>query len=106
MSRVLVEACSVGTPVVVHDRGLVGYLVRRHGLGHAVDCQDAGSLRRAILELASGDAAAAYQDNLTRFASRFSPDLFRRALVSVFRGGDGAHATRLRRATAGTGGRL
>jgi glycosyltransferase involved in cell wall biosynthesis len=94
MSRVLVEACSVGTPVIVHNRGLVGHLVRRHGLGRAVDCQDAGALCRAIVELAGeGDAAREYRDNLARFASRFSPRHFERALLGVFHGDVGARTT-------------
>lgn len=87
MSRVLLEACSVGTPVIVHNRGLLGHLVRRHGLGRAVDCRDADAFYRAIIELAGeGDAAVEYRDNLVRFASRFSPDRFERAVLGVFRG--------------------
>jgi hypothetical protein len=103
MSRVLLKAGLVGTPVVVHARGFLGYLVRRHGLGHAVDCRDAAALRRAILELAAGNGAPAYRENVLRFASRFSGEVFQRALVAAFRGDGGALTTGR---TAQTEGRL
>jgi hypothetical protein len=102
MSRVLVEACSVGTPVVVHDRGLVGYLVRRYGLGRAVDCRDAAALRRAVLELVEADNAEC-ADNLVRFASRFSPEAFENALATVFRTGSDPRTPRAPAAAAGDG---
>jgi glycosyltransferase involved in cell wall biosynthesis len=100
MSRVLVEAASVGTPVVVHDRGLLGYLVRRYGLGYAVECRDTTAVRQAILELTEGNVAAGYRDNLARFASRFSTDAFQRALADVFHSGDGGPTTARPRAAA------
>jgi glycosyltransferase involved in cell wall biosynthesis len=100
MSRVLVEAASVGTPVVVHNRGLLGYLVRRYELGHAIDCRDAAALRQAILQLAEGEVVAGYRDNLARFASRFSTGAFQRALADVFHGRDGEPTTAIRRAAA------
>lgn len=85
MSRVLVEACSVGTPVIVHARGLLGYLVRRYGLGLAVNCTDPHALRGAIFELSGGrDMTAAYSDALTRFASRFSAERFHAAVTAPF----------------------
>jgi glycosyltransferase involved in cell wall biosynthesis len=84
MSRVLLEACTVGTPVVVHDRGLLGYLVRRHSLGRTVDCRDARELRRAILELAETGAGATYRASLAQFASCFSAERFRRAVAAPF----------------------
>jgi glycosyltransferase involved in cell wall biosynthesis len=86
MSRVLVEACSVGTPVVVHDRGLLGHLVRAHGIGLAVDCRDAPALREGILELAGENAdTTAYDDALARFAARFSEERFETAAIAPFR---------------------
>jgi glycosyltransferase involved in cell wall biosynthesis len=104
MSRVLVEACSVGTPVVVQDRGLLGYLVRRHGLGRAVDCHDAGAFRRAVLALVETDNAE-YADNLGRFASRFSPQAFENSLATVFLRGNGPRPPWAPAAAAGNGGR-
>jgi glycosyltransferase involved in cell wall biosynthesis len=85
MSRVLVESSSVGTPVIVHDRGLIGYLVRCHELGHAVDCQDARALRRAILDLMRADARDTYAAGLAEFAARFSVERFQEAVLAPFR---------------------
>src|SRR5581483_2056835 len=48
MSRVLLEAAAVGTPVLVHDHGLIAALVQRHGIGLVVDCSDPRAFRRAL----------------------------------------------------------
>jgi glycosyltransferase involved in cell wall biosynthesis len=85
MSRVLLEACSVGTPVIVHDRGLVGYLVRRYKLGRAVDCTDARALRRAILALVSTDDSEPHSAHLADFAARFSAARFEASILAPFR---------------------
>jgi glycosyltransferase involved in cell wall biosynthesis len=87
MSRILVEAASVGTPVVVHDHGLLAHLVRTHRLGHVVDCRDPRALRTAVLDLAEQpvrvhDLAA----NLARFAGRYSRENFKRAVLAPFFG--------------------
>jgi glycosyltransferase involved in cell wall biosynthesis len=85
MSRVLVEAAAVGTPVIVHDRAVLAHLVRRHRLGLAVDCIDPGALRAAIIEFTSTTASTnGYADALARFAGRFSKSRFERALLDVF----------------------
>jgi glycosyltransferase involved in cell wall biosynthesis len=84
MSRVLLEACSVGTPVIAHDRGLVGYLVRRHQLGRSVDCNDPHALRQAILDLTTDDQSEAHADRLADFASRFSTKRFQEAVLAPF----------------------
>jgi glycosyltransferase involved in cell wall biosynthesis len=85
MSRVLLEAASVGTPVIVNDFGLLGDLVRRHGIGLAVDCADPAALRAAIERLAGDpDAPAAYADSLGTFAARYSPELFAEAVTAPF----------------------
>jgi glycosyltransferase involved in cell wall biosynthesis len=84
MSRVLVEAASVGTPVVAHDFGLVGHLVRRHGIGVAVDCTQAELLRETIHAFGeSRDAKATFRTALGEFAARYTPEAFRRALVAA-----------------------
>jgi glycosyltransferase involved in cell wall biosynthesis len=85
MSRVLVEACSVGTPVVADGFGLLGHLVRRHRLGLAVDCTDPGALREAVLSLADAERSASYSEPLARFAARFTPERFRAALLGGLR---------------------
>jgi glycosyltransferase involved in cell wall biosynthesis len=85
MSRVLVEACSVGTPVVADGFGLLGHLVRRHRLGLAVDCADPRALREAVLSLADAERSASYSEPLARFAARFTPERFRAALLGGLR---------------------
>jgi glycosyltransferase involved in cell wall biosynthesis len=85
MSRVLLEAATVGTPVIVHDRGLLGHLVRRYRLGIAVDCTDPRALRDAILDLTrTSSRADDYVTALARFSARFSRPRFERALLDVF----------------------
>jgi glycosyltransferase involved in cell wall biosynthesis len=92
MSRVLVEACSVGTPVVAHHFGLLGHLVRAHGLGLSVDCTDARALREAVLTLADPAQPPAYAEALRAFSGRYASDRFSAALVS----GLGLATTQLR----------
>jgi glycosyltransferase involved in cell wall biosynthesis len=77
MSRVLFEAAYAGTPILSHDRGLIGKLVRENGLGVTVDCEDPGELRQTILRLA-GRRGVEYQysDRLRAFADRHSEDRF------------------------------
>jgi glycosyltransferase involved in cell wall biosynthesis len=85
MSRILVEAASVGTPVVAHDRGLLGHLVRRHQLGLAIDCTDPRALRDAVLDLTETPSRAAeHADALAAFSARFAPDRFAAACLEPF----------------------
>jgi len=71
-SRVLLESAAAMTPVVSSARGAVGHLVRKHGLGLAVDPDDATALREAIRDMAMdptspqryGPALAAYAEGL------------------------------------------
>lgn len=85
MSRVLLEAASVGTPVIVQDGGLMGYLVRRYELGIALECTDAPALARAIRSLTDDpDAVEARSEALAQFADRFSRERFRRAFLAAF----------------------
>jgi glycosyltransferase involved in cell wall biosynthesis len=85
MSRVLVEACSVGTPVIAHDFGLLGHLVRRHRLGLAVDCTDPNALREAVLLLTEAERSVSYTEHIARFAARFELERFRDALLGGLR---------------------
>jgi glycosyltransferase involved in cell wall biosynthesis len=91
MSRVLVEACSVGTPVIVHDYGLLAHLVRRHGLGLAVDCSDSRAFREALTALTTNaEATERYAPALSGFAARFSRERFAAAVSKPFRDDAGA----------------
>jgi glycosyltransferase involved in cell wall biosynthesis len=92
MSRVLVEACSVGTPVVAHNFGLLGHLVRTYGLGLSVDCTDPHALRTAVVTLADPTQPPAHAQALRTFSARYTPDRFRAALLS----GLGLATTQLR----------
>lgn len=81
MSRILLEAAACGTPVVADNYGLLGDLVRRHGLGLTVDADDPSALGAALHELCSDPSAGAqYAPALERFAARFSPASFSAAL--------------------------
>jgi glycosyltransferase involved in cell wall biosynthesis len=84
-SRVLLEAAYAGTPIICHDRGLVGSLVRKHRLGVTVDCEDPRKLRRAILGLA-GERGAKHQfaDALRAFADRHSEDDFAECVLAPY----------------------
>lgn len=84
MSRVLVEACSVGTPVIVHHRGLLGHLVRQNNLGLALDCLDSGALRHGLLNLCAEDLSSQYVEAHARFVRMFSRDAFQQALRCAF----------------------
>lgn len=108
MSRVLLEASVARTPVVVHDFGLLGHLVRTCGLGRAVDCTDAEALSvalRAYLE--DPNASDHHRAQLERFAERFSAAAFASALRRPFEAWDGrprsgqANGGRQRRLAAG-----
>ena len=82
MSRVLVEACSVGTPVLVHDFGLMGHLVKTYGLGMAVDCFRPEKLRDALGALTEPSARRRYADHLAAFSARFTRERFQAALAA------------------------
>jgi glycosyltransferase involved in cell wall biosynthesis len=86
MSRVLLEAAEAGTPVVVENHGLVAHLVRSHGLGAAVDSADPVTLGQAIRRFTDDEhAAEAHQEALRRFAERYSPQRFARAVWGALR---------------------
>lgn len=84
MSRVLLEAAAMGTPVLVHDFGLLGALVERHNLGSAVDCDDPIALRHALLELCSEGEARRRAPALSAFADIYSSDHFVDAVRAPF----------------------
>jgi glycosyltransferase involved in cell wall biosynthesis len=84
-SHTLVEAAAAGTPVIVHAGGLLGYTVRRHGLGLVIDCRDPDALRSAIVELAESDATRLrFAPNLADFAARHSLEAFSSAICAPF----------------------
>jgi len=87
MSRVLLEAAAAGTPLVVHDYGLLGGLVRRHGIGRAVDAADPSALRDAVVELvADPRAVARFAPALRAFAELYSAERFKEQVCTPFTG--------------------
>jgi glycosyltransferase involved in cell wall biosynthesis len=84
-SRVLLEAATMGTPVIGSNLGAVDYLVRTHGLGLTVDPADPAALRRAILGLASDPSAPErYAASLGAYATELSVVRYRRLIRSAF----------------------
>jgi glycosyltransferase involved in cell wall biosynthesis len=85
-SRTMVEACAVGTPIVAHDVGLIGHMVREHGLGVTADCSDPAALREAVLSLTNDPGAPArFAPALREFAQRSAPERFRANLLAPLR---------------------
>lgn len=80
MSRVLLEATSVGTPVVVEDFGLLGHLVAEHGIGRAIDTSDPDALARAVVAYDEAPADESLARCLESFAERYSSRSFFRAV--------------------------
>lgn len=80
MSRVLLESCTVETPVVVHDFGLLAHLVRESGVGMAVDCADASATTAAIGCVAEAWSSADVRDRCRRFAGGYSRETFQRVV--------------------------
>ena len=85
MSRVLLESCSVGTPVITHDFGLLGHLVRQHHLGVTVDCANPKLLGDALKRFAAEpDLTGKLGKNLSRFHDAYSTPVFQAAVGSAF----------------------
>jgi hypothetical protein len=83
MSRVLLEAASVGAPVITHHRGLLAHLVRTNGLGEAIDCFDADAFAAALTRASEAPPAGA-EERLQRFARLHAEPRFADALRRGF----------------------
>lgn len=85
MSRVLLEAAAVGTPVVATNRGLIGHLVVQFNLGIAVDPDDSSALWHAVTQLTQdSNAAARYAKGLAEFARLHSQRRFASSIIQTF----------------------
>ena len=84
MSRVLLEASAVHTPVVTTDRGMLGHLVRKHRLGISVDCENPHALRQSLLELCTEDLSFKYATAQGIFVDNFSQARFAATLAAAF----------------------
>src|SRR3954454_19597631 len=69
MSRLILEAAAVGTPVVADRYGLMGRLVKDHGLGIAVSTARPAVFRDALDQLLARDGVD--REALRRFAGRY-----------------------------------
>ncbi len=96
-SRVLLESAAAGTPVVAHEQGLLGHIVREHGLGLTVDCRDTRAFREAIACLTAGpDQTSLYAANLSAFAQGHSEGCFAASVRAPFESADDRpHAAQL-----------
>jgi len=54
-SGVLYQACSLGLPVIATEVGLIGWLVRQHGLGVTIDPTDSRGVALAITNMISSE---------------------------------------------------
>jgi glycosyltransferase involved in cell wall biosynthesis len=79
-SGVLVEAASVGTPVIAHRFGLLGQLVRERRLGLAVDCFDQREFGDALVALEDAATRAEYEVPLRTFANEHTRERFEAAI--------------------------
>jgi len=55
MSRVLIEASAVETPIVAHDHGQIAGLVRRFQLGRVIDADDPRAYANALDDVVEND---------------------------------------------------
>lgn len=83
MSRVLLESSFVGTPMVAHNGGLVGHIVRSRTLGLTVDAENATTFGKALDRLSSDDSLwEKSAGSAVRFASQYSASNFADALLA------------------------
>ncbi len=82
MSRVLLESCVAGTPVVAHSAGLVGHLVQTYGLGLVANAADATDFGAALARLYNDNDLWSRSAKATQvFAKRYSGKCFSDALL-------------------------
>jgi glycosyltransferase involved in cell wall biosynthesis len=85
MSRVLLEATRCGTPVVVQNHGLIGFLVREYGIGIAVDTDHPEEFRGAMRKLCHDDACwRKHHQAALEFAERYTMVSFQASLRDAF----------------------
>jgi glycosyltransferase involved in cell wall biosynthesis len=83
-SAVLVQAASMGLPVVACDEGLIAWWTRNHGIGEIVQVADTGSVAGAFSRLASDRALRErYAARGLAISSRHSPGAFSAAICDA-----------------------
>jgi len=83
MSRVLLDAAAVGTPVVADHWGLLGHLVRTYGLGLTCESNDTEAFATAIAQLSHKGADRAFSRGLADFAGRYTLARFADAVSAL-----------------------
>ena len=83
-SQAMNEAAAVRTPVVGTSFGLVGHLIRTHGIGLAADPTDAHALRRAILDLCDDETAGRYDAAMRGYVEANGPETYARRIGEAF----------------------
>lgn len=84
LSNVALRAAAAERPVLAADRGWLGRMVPRHGLGWAVDPEDIGALSRAIATALDGAPSWAPTEATRRLVSFHSPKNFRATVRSWY----------------------
>lgn len=82
MSRVMIEAASVGAPVVGTDFGLMGAQIKTWKLGRAVDTSNSELFADAITATID-EGAPTFASGLADYSGRYSLEAFRRAVRSA-----------------------
>jgi glycosyltransferase involved in cell wall biosynthesis len=82
-SGVLLWAARAGRPVLTQDYGLIGSLVREHGLGLAIETTDTAALARGIERLVDEGTARHFDRRAAHgFVTEHTPQRFVRAVFS------------------------
>jgi glycosyltransferase involved in cell wall biosynthesis len=79
-SSTVIQAAELGKPMLVPDRGLLGYRVKANGIGAVYRYGDLQDLKRRAHEMFRCDLTR-FDEPLRRFVARFSHDEIRRFFV-------------------------
>jgi glycosyltransferase involved in cell wall biosynthesis len=83
-SGILIRAAHFGRPVISTDEGLLGYFVRRHGLGQAIDVGDPKAFAACIETFVSTGRLSGFDPAAARhFADSSDPQLFVRNVLAI-----------------------
>jgi glycosyltransferase involved in cell wall biosynthesis len=83
-SGILIRAAHFGRPVISTDEGLLGYFVRRHRLGQAIDVANSEAFAACIQTFMSTGRLSGFDPAAARrFADSSDPELFVRNLLAI-----------------------
>jgi glycosyltransferase involved in cell wall biosynthesis len=84
MSGVLVQAATMGLPIVACREGIIGWVTARYGVGEIVDVARGSEVLSALARLAADPALrTAYGTNGQRMAERHAPERFGGAIADA-----------------------